>query len=616
MVLACQDENTFGPNFKPDKMGHMMKMDQSDITFQAAGGSQTVQVKAKGPHWKFTGSPEWLTISPSEGSGDRSVTFTATENTATAERTATIRFESDENEFVHAKPFTVRQAGVARHTSATATPLSFATDGGSQDIAVTSNEEWTATVTPAEAVWCSVSPSTATGNGTLTVTAAENKTIDPRTATITIKGQTSGDETSVSVTQKGAEAYITVSPQKWDATSPDAATQTITVSSNTSWTCASSDDAWCKVTPASATAATVTITANATTKARKATLTFKAVNKEATVEVTQPGHNAELSVSPTALEFERVPTAGQTVTVNCNENWNVACEASWCKGENKTAAGFTVTVTQNQSLNTRTATINVTSDSGKTATVSVKQKGGSIDYEDYGEDTQLALANTTYTANGVSFTMVAVEGGTFQMGSTTGKSDEQPVHEVKLSAFSIGQTEVTQELWEAVMGSNPSYFKGQKLPVEWVSWHDCQTFISKLNQLTGKQFRLPTEAEWEFAARGGTKSKGYTYSGSNTIDDVAWYWSNSGNKTHEVATKQANELGIYDMSGNVWEWCQDWYSKYSSSAINNPTGPTSGSIRVYRGGSWVITATNCRVAYRYSGAPEITNDSLGFRLAL
>ncbi|MBQ9295184.1 MAG: formylglycine-generating enzyme family protein [Bacteroidaceae bacterium] len=221
----------------------------------------------------------------------------------------------------------------------------------------------------------------------------------------------------------------------------------------------------------------------------------------------------------------------------------------------------------------------------------------------------------TYTVNGVSFKMTPVAGGTFQMGSTTGDSDEEPVHQVTLSNFSIGETEVTQELWQAVMVTNPSNFKGNKLPVERVSWNDCQTFITKLNQLTGKTFRLPTEAEWEYAARGGNKSNGYTYSGSNTIGDVAWYTSNSSSTTHAVATKAPNELGIYDMSGNVEEWCQDWYGSYSSGSQTNPTGPTTGSYRVIRGGSWSSYAAFCRVAYRDSYAPSDTSNNLGLRLA-
>ncbi len=228
-----------------------------------------------------------------------------------------------------------------------------------------------------------------------------------------------------------------------------------------------------------------------------------------------------------------------------------------------------------------------------------------------------ATGYSTYTINDVSFVMVPVEGGTFQMGSTDSDAndDEKPVHSVTLSSYSIGQTEVTQELWKAVMGSNPSKFKGSKLPVERVRWEDCQTFLTKLNQATGKTFRLPTEAEWEFAARGGTKSQGYKYSGSNTIDDVAWYWDN-GDKTHEVGTKRPNELGLYDMSGNVYEWCQDWYGSYSSSAQTNPTGASSGSDRVYRGGSWCNGAGGCRSSIRINDPPSYRRYCLGLRLAL
>ena len=231
------------------------------------------------------------------------------------------------------------------------------------------------------------------------------------------------------------------------------------------------------------------------------------------------------------------------------------------------------------------------------------------------------FGNQTITVNGVSFTMIAVEGGTFKMGATSEQGgvaydSEKPVHNVTLSDYYIGETEVTQELWQAVMGTNPSYYKGNKKPVEQVLWNDCQEFIKKLNQLTGKSFRLPTEAEWEYAARGGNKSKGYKYSGSNTIDNVAWYTSNSGSKTHDVKTKQANELGIYDMSGNVYEWCQDRYGSYSSGSQTNPTGPSSGYGRVLRGGGWSGIAVGCRVSYRFNDYPGYGDSSSGLRLAL
>ena len=231
------------------------------------------------------------------------------------------------------------------------------------------------------------------------------------------------------------------------------------------------------------------------------------------------------------------------------------------------------------------------------------------------------LGKEIFIVNGVSFTMISVEGGTFQMGATSEQigyadGDEEPVHSVTLSDYYIGETEVTQELWEAVMGSNPSNFKGNKKPVEKVSWNDCQEFITKLNQLTGKNFRLPTEAEWEYAARGGNRSKGYKYSGSNTIDDVAWYWNNSSSGTQIVKTKAANELGIYDMSGNVFEWCQDWYGDYSSGSQINPTGPASGSSRVLRGGSWYLSAWYCRVSDRHFNYPASRSYSHGLRLAL
>ena len=223
--------------------------------------------------------------------------------------------------------------------------------------------------------------------------------------------------------------------------------------------------------------------------------------------------------------------------------------------------------------------------------------------------------------DGISIDMVRVEAGTFTMGATPEMKEpfdwEKQTHQVTLTNdYYIGKYEVTQALWQAVMGKNPSYFMGDNLPVERVSWKDCQKFISKLNKITGKTFRLPTEAEWEYAARGGKKGRGYQYGGSNNISDVAWYKDNSGNKTHAVGTKQANELGIYDMSGNLYEWCHDWYGSYSISSQVNPTGANGGSGRVIRGGGWSITARYCRSSYRCSSLPDYRGYDLGLRLVL
>ncbi len=224
----------------------------------------------------------------------------------------------------------------------------------------------------------------------------------------------------------------------------------------------------------------------------------------------------------------------------------------------------------------------------------------------------------TVKVKGQAIEMVWVEGGSFNMGSNDGSIIEKPVHSVTLDGYYIGKYEVTQALWQAVMGSNPSYFKGDNRPVEEVSWNDCQQFVSKLNQLTGKKFSLPTEAQWEYAARGGSKSKGYTYSGSNNIGNVAWYDGNSNGNTHPVGQKALNELGIYDMSGNVWEWCLDWYDGdyYSNSPSRNPVNNSAASSRVLRGGGWGSLAEGCRVASRINGTPTDRDFNLGLRLVV
>jgi formylglycine-generating enzyme len=280
--------------------------------------------------------------------------------------------------------------------------------------------------------------------------------------------------------------------------------------------------------------------------------------------------------------------------------------------------------------------------------LTVKAEGYKTHKEDFHLTTDETIPKQIPLEEGsdVPDNMVFVQGGTFQMGSNE-QNGAKPIHSVTVSDFFIGKTEVTQKEWRDIMGSNPSGFKGDNLPVEKVSWYDAVEFCNKKSRAEGltlcytgsgkntkcdfsaNGYRLPTEAEWEYAARGGYKysgwvfvsrgrnsSRGHKYSGSNSIEDVAWYISNSNNRTHFVGTKQANELGLYDMSGNVREWCNDWYEAYSSSSQTNPNGASSGSFRVYRGGSWDYGAEDCRIAIRYGRNPAISYGYLGFRIVM
>ncbi|MBR4242703.1 MAG: SUMF1/EgtB/PvdO family nonheme iron enzyme [Bacteroidaceae bacterium] len=335
-------------------------------------------------------------------------------------------------------------------------------------------------------------------------------------------------------------------------------------------------------------------------------------------------NNASLTASLTTLLFE-ADASTQTVAINTNSGYGITVDQTWLTVEraadNQT---LTVSVQANTTSATRNATITINA-SGKSQTISVTQQAA--------QSTSNDERTFTITGNGktVTFKMIKVEGGTFQMGRAGSEDVETPVHSVTLTkTYYMCETEVTQALWYAIMGQSPTsdvfkwdstYGLGDNYPAYYISYEDCQSFLSALNsklssQLgSGEQFRFPTEAEWEFAAKGGNKSKGYTYAGSNTIDDVAWYNDNSSS-THQIKTKAPNELGLYDMSGNVWEWCEDWYGSYSTGAQTDPTGAAPGLYRVYRGGSWYDYAGYCRVSLRTRNPPEFRYYNLGLRLAL
>ena len=502
-------------------------------------------------------------------------------------------------------------------------PGQFGAKGGEQTMTVTATAAWTISKS-AESDWLTIKPESGNaGTAQVTLTAAENIMTGLRTATLTVK---SGELTkSISVSQSAANPEMSIDTSSMEFAS-SSGSKSIKITSNTSWT-VSSDQAWCSVSPTSGSnngSVTVKVEENTSTVERTATITVKSDAGDKTVKVMQSGVAATLTLDASSLEFAS-GSGSKMFRISSNTAWAISSNQNWCSVSPTSGSGdgsVTVSVDENTSTSSRTATITIES-ATITRTLSVTQNGAT-------PVTPPASQDRTFTVGGVTFKMIAVEGGTFTMGATSEQGsdaydNEKPTHSVTLSSYRIGETEVTQALWQAVMGQKPTsdgsqwsntYGLGSNYPAYYVSWNDCQDFIRKLNAITGENFRLPTESEWEFAARGGNKSRGYKYSGSNTIDDVAWYSSNSNSKTHNVGTKQANELGIYDMSGNVWECCQDWYGDYGSGSQTNPTGPTSGGNRVYRGGCWYFNAGICRVSFRDFSNPTSRGSGLGLRLAL
>lgn len=337
-----------------------------------------------------------------------------------------------------------------------------------------------------------------------------------------------------------------------------------------------------------------------------------------TITDTNTGEKSQIEVVVTeGLHFGITVEVGETECVTMkNENGHYEAYSEDVSLATCEVSGNKIYVTGVKNGET---TIHVTeTGTGKQYTISVLIYGGAPD---------IPVEDESFTVNGVTFKMIAVEGGTFWMGSPDDDpdaggiySDEKPRHQVTLSDFTIGETEVTQALWKAVMGSNynPSHFKGNNLPVETISWDDACYFIAQLNALTGRTFRLPTEAEWEYAARGGKNSRGYKYAGSNNPNEVAWTYDNSNDKTHAVGTKKANELGLYDMSGNVWEWCQDWYNYnyYKDSPSYNPCNTQPSNFHIHRGGSVEYITKDSRVAMRGDYTDSYSISLRGLRLAL
>lgn len=382
--------------------------------------------------------------------------------------------------------------------------------------------------------------------------------------------------------------------------SADGGEQIVNVSSDGVWDCTYTED-WLLVRQQQD-RIRVIVDANPTENERVANIQVLCDGEiRSQIIVTQEG----LTLNTENSNYE-VQYAGEEriIQIDCNSDWKVDCPCEWIETQ-KENTNLKIIVARNYQMQERSGEITLKA-GDLSKNIIIRQ-----------------VACPWYE----SFEMVAVESGTFYMGSQKESSDkenyddsaymiESPVHRVSVDNYCIGKFEVTQAQWVAAMGSNPSLIQGDNLPVENVTWEQVQDFIILLNEKSGKEYRLPTEAEWEFAAKGGNKSENLKYSGYSVLGACGWYYSNSEATTHEVGSKYPNELGIFDMSGNVREWCNDWFDYYTSYDANNPQGPIYGNMKVNRGGSWTTPAVNCRNTYRHTDFPYEASQDLGFRLAI
>ncbi len=330
---------------------------------------------------------------------------------------------------------------------------------------------------------------------------------------------------------------------------------------------------------------------------------------------------AYISVSPQTVRFRGIGDL-KKVNVSHSGGWSFGLPVEEWIFCSQDANVLSIECYKNFDDTTRIAHLTLTSgNSSTTITIIQEPFKPTISNTMAAEEQSSTVGNKEFEVNGVRFQMIYVSGGRFTMGATYAHSadayeTELPAHAVELSSFYLGETEVTQALWKAVMGTNPSSVKGDNLPVDNVSWVDCWEFIRKLNRLTGAQFVLPTEAQWEYAAKGGNRHVTYKFAGHALANEVAWNFSNAIGRLHSVKTLKPNSLGFYDMSGNVWEWCNDFFDLYTNRSATNPTGPQTGVYRVMRGGASDEMERRCRVTCRSGTQPTNRADHLGLRLAM
>ena len=596
-----------------------------DMSASAGNNSFTI---TSNQSWTVASNQTWCTVSPVSGSNNGAVSFTVAENTETSSRIAIITVTAG----TLSQQVTVTQQAAAPFLNVSSEKYTLAATAGNGTVNITSNQNWTV---ESNQSWCTVTPSSGSNNGTINFTITANETTSERTALITI---TTGSLTKqVTIEQQAADKTLLVSSNTFTMPA-SAGNNNFTITSNQNWSVASNQN-WCTVSPTSGSnngAVTFTLLANTTTSSRVAVITVTAGTLTQPITVNQQEAAGTLDVNPTSTSFSHLAES-QSFDVTSNQNWTVSSNQTWCSvsptsGINN--GSVTVSVQENTSDVERTSTITFTAGSlQKQATVT--QSG----------------ASNSITLNGIK--MIYVKGGTFLMGSPASdpesSSSERPQHDVTLSDFYLSETEITNEQYCQFLNENGINSNGQgnvlgynrvlvyahvsgvqysdrqwrpangrdNHPIVNVTWHGAIAFCEWIGG------RLPTEAEWEYAARGGNKSQGFKYSGSNDSNDVAWTSENSYENyiysTYPVGTKLPNELGLYDMSGNVFEWCNDWYGSYSSNAQTNPQGPstsTYGYGKMLRGGCFLNNSSYARVSFRFTSSNVTSvHVSWGFRIA-
>ncbi len=622
LVASCsKDSGGNGPE-EPDQPKNVtLELSRSDLVFESSGGEKTFTVSCNG-NWTIDNGSSWCKTDFNSGTGNLTVTVTADVYSGMEDRNTNLTVKAGDKTQVLGVTQKGKDAIIVSKDK-----FEVPQEGVTISVEVKSNISYEVTIPEEFGSWIAPSPrSRAVTAKNYDFTVSENEAKQTRRGYIVFSGNSLTD--TVWVYQTGFVEQLILTEDSYDLPA-EGGEITVELKTNVNYdvqipTSVASWISRVETRTLRTDRIHFSVSENRGRDVREALVVVKDRNSKLsdTLRVCQYGKGLIVS-----QQNYFVPRAGKTISVEV-------------KG------GIEYGVTIPSAFQSWIASAGGTSSSlsdvtPKTYRFAVSELEGNEEREGYIVFSGNSLTDTVYiyqggdfteTVSGIEFDIVYVKGGTFQMGATSEQgrdydSDERPVHSVTLSDYYIGKFEVTQGLWEKVMGTtiheqrikagySSTNGVGSDYPMYYVNWEEAQEFCKKLSQLTGKTYVLPTEAQWEYAARGGVKSKGYKYSGSNTIGNVAWYDDNSSESTHPVGTKQPNELGIYDMSGNVWEWCSDWYGSYSSESQSNPTGPSTGSYRVLRVGSWSSDAWYCRVSNRGSLNPSSRDYYIGFRVVL